>query len=115
MPIYELFKVGDLKNNELKEITVADKDIMVLHYNGNYYVTDAKCTHMSGRLAKGKLSGTIITCPVHGSQFDLKNGRVIKWTEFGGFLGKIGKFIKKPTNLKVYKVHVLNNTVCVEF
>lgn len=115
MPIYELFKTGEIKNNELKEMTVADKDIMVLYSDGNYYITDAKCTHMGGRLAKGKLSGTIITCPLHGSQFDLKDGRVIKWTKWGGFLGEIGKFIKKPENLKVYKVHIINSTVWVEF
>jgi hypothetical protein len=37
---------------------------------------------MGGRLWEGKLEGTIVTCPLHGSQFDLSDGHVIRWTNF---------------------------------
>ena len=29
----------------------------------------------------GKLDGTIVTCPRHYSQFDLADGRVVRWTD----------------------------------
>ncbi len=36
-----------------------------------YYAADNRCPHMGGKLSPGKLEGTVVTCPRHGSQFDL--------------------------------------------
>ncbi|MGH3119293.1 MAG: Rieske (2Fe-2S) protein, partial [Gaiellales bacterium] len=35
------------------------------------------CTHRQCPLAKGDLEGTIVTCPCHGSQFDVTSGAVL--------------------------------------
>jgi 3-phenylpropionate/trans-cinnamate dioxygenase ferredoxin subunit len=34
-------------------------------------------------LAKGSLDGGIVTCPKHGSQFDLKTGKAIRGAKIG--------------------------------
>ena len=35
------------------------------------------CTHRGGPLAEGERDGNVVTCPWHGSQFDLCSGEVL--------------------------------------
>jgi nitrite reductase/ring-hydroxylating ferredoxin subunit/uncharacterized membrane protein len=36
------------------------------------------CTHLGGPLAEGSRDGDIVTCPWHGSRFDLRTGEVVE-------------------------------------
>jgi nitrite reductase/ring-hydroxylating ferredoxin subunit len=58
--------------------SVANQDIAVFNVGGNFCATLARCTHLRGPLVEGTLSGTIVTCPLHGSQFDVSTGMVIR-------------------------------------
>jgi nitrite reductase/ring-hydroxylating ferredoxin subunit len=42
------------------------------------YAFDDTCTHKGCSLGEGKLDGTIVTCPCHGSQFDVTSGAVVR-------------------------------------
>lgn len=41
-----------------------------------FYAIKNECSHAGGPLCEGKLSGKIIECPWHGSQFDITTGEV---------------------------------------
>lgn len=43
---------------------------------GKYYAIDARCSHVGGPLERGRLTGTVVDCPLHGSQFSLETGEV---------------------------------------
>ena len=63
------------------EIRVFDIDgikVSVAAAGGSLYAFDDACTHMGCSLGKGKLEGTTVTCPCHGSQFDVTSGAVIR-------------------------------------
>lgn len=51
-------------------------DVAVFAIGGSLYAIDGKCTHVGGPLAEGMVEGTVVTCPWHGSQFDLATGAV---------------------------------------
>jgi nitrite reductase/ring-hydroxylating ferredoxin subunit len=36
------------------------------------------CTHLGGPLAEGSREGDTVTCPWHGSRFDLRTGAVVE-------------------------------------
>ncbi len=36
------------------------------------------CPHAGARLSQGELAGTVITCPRHGSQFDVRSGERVR-------------------------------------
>ncbi|MDD4876677.1 MAG: hypothetical protein PHQ86_06090, partial [Dehalococcoidales bacterium] len=61
-----------------------------------------------------KLEGTIVTCPRHGSQFELNDGSVVRWSKGSGFFSRLGKAIKSPSPLSKYNVQVVNNKILVE-
>ncbi len=52
--------------------------VAVFNIGGLLFGVDAKCTHVGGPLDKGPVAGTTVTCPWHGSQFDLKTGAVVR-------------------------------------
>jgi nitrite reductase/ring-hydroxylating ferredoxin subunit len=52
--------------------------VAVFNVGGVLFGVDARCTHVGGPLDKGRVSDTTVTCPLHGSQFDLRSGVVVR-------------------------------------
>lgn len=69
-------KVGDIKEGGLAMFEVGGTRIAVANVGGSLYGFGDVCTHMGCSLAEGDLEGTIVTCPCHGSQFDVTTGMV---------------------------------------
>ena len=50
----------------------------VYNADGALYATQGACTHRGGPLSEGDLAGHVVTCPLHGSQFDVTTGQVLQ-------------------------------------
>ena len=68
-------ETADCPPGEAREIVVAGKIIAIFNVDGEYFALDGMCPHQGGPLGKGKLTGCIVTCPWHGFQFDVRDGR----------------------------------------
>ena len=110
----EVAKIEELKSGTMKTVTAEGREILLARVGDKYYATDNRCPHMKGDLSQGKLEGTVITCPVHGSKFDISNGQVVRWLK-GGLTSRLGKALKLSRNLTVYSVKVEDGKVLVEF
>ncbi len=66
-------------------VEVSGKWLVIANVDGNYYAMDGKCTHAGGELWKGKLTSYVVRCPKHGSEYDIRTGKVLKgpWVPFG--------------------------------
>jgi nitrite reductase/ring-hydroxylating ferredoxin subunit len=53
-------------------------DVAVFNVAGNFCATQAKCTHRGGPLNEGKLDGSTVTCPWHGTQYNVCTGAVLR-------------------------------------
>ncbi len=53
-------------------------DAAVFNVAGSFCAVQAKCTHRGGPLSEGKLDGSTVTCPWHGSQFNVCTGTVLR-------------------------------------
>lgn len=58
-----------------KEFVAGGRIVAVYNVGGEFQSLDGVCPHSGGPLANGKLDGAIVTCPWHGWQFDVTNGR----------------------------------------
>lgn len=103
----------DIADGEMREVEVEDHAFLVARVDGIAYVTDARCPHLHAHLAKGTLEGTVITCPWHGSQFDLRDGSVLRWTEFEGVVKTVAQLARHPRPLRVYESSVENGMIRV--
>jgi 3-phenylpropionate/trans-cinnamate dioxygenase ferredoxin subunit len=110
----EVAKVEQLKSGTMKKVFADGHEILLARVGDRYYATDNQCPHMKGDLSQGKLEGTIVTCPVHGSQFDIIDGEVVRWLK-GGLMSKLGSALRMSKALTAYNVKIEDGKVLVEF
>lgn len=73
-----------LKENEIRVTDVPPGscflvgDAVVFNVAGQFFATQARCTHRQGPLNEGKLEGSTITCPWHGATFNVTTGEVLR-------------------------------------
>ena len=68
----------DVGEGELAGFNVGGERIAVANVNGTLHAFDDSCTHLGCSLADGDLEGTVVTCPCHGSRFDVTTGDVLR-------------------------------------
>jgi 3-phenylpropionate/trans-cinnamate dioxygenase ferredoxin subunit len=107
-------KTNDLSEGTMKKYQVEGTEILVARIEGKYYATQNKCPHFGGDLSKGKLEGSIVTCPRHGSQFNVIDGSVVRWMKGSGLISSIGKTLKSPRKLITYNTKVEGQDIMVE-
>jgi nitrite reductase/ring-hydroxylating ferredoxin subunit len=50
----------------------------VYRVDGKLYAAADRCPHAGQRLCRGELDGAIVTCPGHGSRFDVRTGERVR-------------------------------------
>ena len=110
----EIDEVGEVEDGAMKAVSAKGREILLARVGDRYYAADNRCPHRGGKLSQGKLEGTVVTCPLHGSQFDLSDGRVVRWLKGEGFISKLGKALKPPKPLATYNVKIENKGVLIE-
>ena len=49
--------------------------IAIFNVDGEYFAINNICPHRGGPLGEGDVEGTLVACPWHGWQFDVKTGK----------------------------------------
>ncbi len=71
-------KTSDIPANSITAIDVHGTRVAIANVGGTYYAFDDACTHEQCSLAEeGELAGTTVTCTCHGSEFDVRTGKVL--------------------------------------
>lgn len=73
-----LTAVDELGGRDLAAFRVTDNRIAIATVGDTFYAFGDTCTHQGCSLAQGQLDGTTVTCPCHGSEFDVTTGKVIR-------------------------------------
>jgi nitrite reductase/ring-hydroxylating ferredoxin subunit len=68
----------DVPSGAMKGFKAEGKGIVVSNIGGKFFAIGDRCTHRRCSLSKGKMEGELVTCPCHGSRFNLKTGAVVK-------------------------------------
>jgi nitrite reductase/ring-hydroxylating ferredoxin subunit len=56
---------------------IQGRQIALFHVNGQFCAIENSCPHRGGPLGEGTLAGTVVTCPLHGRQFDVTTGECL--------------------------------------
>jgi nitrite reductase/ring-hydroxylating ferredoxin subunit len=68
-------KLSDLPEGHGKMVEVNGKLIGLFKVGDMVYAMDGICLHRGGPVGEGELSGTTVTCPLHGWQYDVTTGQ----------------------------------------
>lgn len=100
-------EASEVPLGSMKLFVAEGREILVVNVNGHLYAIGGKCTHMGGDLSQGKLQGIIVTCPRHGSTFDVTSGKALSGPKFGPIR-------LKTSDEPVYAVKVEGSSIMVE-
>jgi nitrite reductase/ring-hydroxylating ferredoxin subunit len=70
-------RVEEIPDGERKIIQVDDLSIGVFHHKGAWYALHNSCLHRGGPVCTGPLEDDTITCPWHGYQYNLPDGKLL--------------------------------------
>ena len=65
---------SDIPPGTGKVVQVGGKAIAVFNCDGAFYAIDNTCKHRGGPLGEGMVSGTSVSCPWHGWEYDVTSG-----------------------------------------
>ncbi len=67
----------ELGEGQMLLARIGDERITIARCPAGFFAFEDHCTHKGGPLSDGALVGCTVQCPWHGSQFDVRNGRVV--------------------------------------
>ena len=105
MAFVKAAETAEVPVGKMKKVERGGKEILIANVDGKYYAIPDRCTHRNGDLSMGSLEGKIVTCPLHGSQFDVTTGKSIRGPKM---LLIRGKTADEPTfEVKLEGKHVM--------
>jgi nitrite reductase/ring-hydroxylating ferredoxin subunit len=69
-----LTRLDEIGEGTMSVLDVSGERIAVAVVDGTYYAFEDACPHLQCPLSEGRLSGQTVTCPCHGSEFDVTTG-----------------------------------------
>jgi 3-phenylpropionate/trans-cinnamate dioxygenase ferredoxin subunit len=80
----EVCPVDELPSGSTKIIRDGQLAVCVYHVDGEYYAVEDRCSHDDGPLCEGDWDPEerVVTCPRHGSNFDLRTGEALTLPAF---------------------------------
>lgn len=85
----------DLPPGSKRNIELMGRTILLVNVNGEIFAIDGICYDDGAKLADGLLTGYTIRCPIGGTEYDVRTGKVIT----GPWAGRIS-----GTSLRTYPV-----------
>ncbi|HKP89773.1 MAG TPA: Rieske 2Fe-2S domain-containing protein [Thermoleophilaceae bacterium] len=69
---------GDLPDGELVSKVAGETPVLLVRHGDGVHAIHDRCSHRGCSLGDGELDGHVVTCPCHGSQFDVRDGSVVR-------------------------------------
>lgn len=67
-------RLADLLPGTGMAVYAGGRDVALFNLGDEIVAIGNECPHQSGSLGDGRLEGEIVTCPVHGWEFDARSG-----------------------------------------
>ncbi len=68
---------SELQEGNMRGFESNGHKLLIARIAGKVYAMNGICKHQGGRLYDGELSGKSVTCPLHGSVWDVTTGILI--------------------------------------
>ncbi len=76
-PFIQAIQTTEIAPGGMKAIELDGHEIVICNCAGTFYALDRRCGHMNAPFEMGTLDGVILTCAMHGSQFDITTGEAL--------------------------------------
>ena len=74
-PSHELGDLSDLRDGAFRCFPdLGEHGLVVCRVAGVLHAVADNCSHRDAKLSEGRLRNGLLTCPLHGAQFDVRTG-----------------------------------------
>jgi nitrite reductase/ring-hydroxylating ferredoxin subunit/uncharacterized membrane protein len=70
--------VDELPERAAMGVDVEGRKVLLYREGENVYAIDDVCSHAGGLLSRGLVVECVVTCPLHESQFDVRDGHIVR-------------------------------------
>lgn len=101
---------ADVSADKVLKTKANGQSVLVAKVDDRYCAIANKCPHLGLPMANGKLENGVITCPFHGSKFEVCSGKNVEWVEsfvglpLPGVAKKVMAMGKEPTDAASFPV-----------
>ncbi|AFY39488.1 Rieske (2Fe-2S) iron-sulfur domain protein [[Leptolyngbya] sp. PCC 7376] len=101
---------SEVSGDKVLKAKVNGQPVLVSKSGDSYCAIAGKCPHLNLPMSKGKVENGTITCPFHGSKFDLCSGKNVEWVDsfvgipLPGVAKKMVAMGKEPTDVASFAV-----------
>ena len=88
----------EIPPEEMNDFEVDGRTILLANVDGDILAMDGLCSHRKGVLAKGSREEYVVKCPRHGTEYDLRDGKVVRNVRI--------PLIGKAVDLRTYPITV---------
>ncbi len=92
--------VNDVASGSAARVEAGGRAVLLANLDGKLYAISDTCSHMGGTLSKGSFADGVVTCPRHGSQFDVRTGRNVRAPKILFFKGKADDVPSYPVRVE---------------
>ena len=79
-------------------VVVAGHLVALFNVGGTFYALSNTCLHRGGPVGEGELDDNVVTCPVHGWQYDVRSGQSL--------MNPFARLAQYPVKVERGRVHV---------
>ena len=128
MAFVDVAAADEVSVGVMVHLEVNGRGVLLANVGGTLHAVGDRCGHEGARLSAGRLDGRVVTCPAHGSRFDVTSGKNLSGPVMAELPGleqlspraramareKAAEMARAPVaDLPVYRVTVENGRVLV--
>lgn len=68
----------DLADGVARGVDVEGRKVLLYRDHATVYAIDDLCSHAGGLLSRGQVVDCVVTCPLHESRFDVRDGHIVR-------------------------------------
>lgn len=106
-------RLSDVPEGKAVNVYINGQRLVITRHQEAAYVLQGYCTHMMFYFKDAAVEDCILTCSLHRSQFDVRDGSVVRWTE--NLSGKLLEDVKAKKRLRTYETEVRDGLVYVSW
>ena len=112
-------KVSEIEEGKTHCVKLDKLKVLLTKIDGEIYAIENKCSHLGLSMEKGELDNGIVTCPWHGSRFNVKDGKNVDWVNsikgmaIPEWSRKVISLGKAPADITAYNTEIDQGTVYI--
>jgi nitrite reductase/ring-hydroxylating ferredoxin subunit len=67
-------RADDVLPGTCRAVRAGERELALYNVGGKLYASQGNCLHLGGPLGEGRLEDSVVTCPWHGWQYDVRTG-----------------------------------------